>query len=712
MVEGTLTKVKDIRELSAYSNHVKQFTKTYHDACNHARHSFTMKTMNQEGEVISAFLKKLEDIQTTIFDKYPELLEQIGTTYQNYEKELTSLGFQDIVWSNYVNSAMLSYRITTTNQYDSPGRLCQMFQVYEASDELNKLFDQVRKEGVAIGTNLTQGIVESAQDNFNKAGNKRTTKAQQVDAATQKFIKELDDRLTELANMQALINSARNMTTLPLDEIKEAIHNGTLSADEMYYFDNMADNDNLKVIQSLIEGKTEDLATVNPDKVTAETYRIMAREMSQWAYQMKYGENKEAKSAAVKKYNDFFQACTNESSEKIQKLANGIMIGATQNGALLELQMGLLYDKCGGNVPIETVDEMKRQLNSVNDLAGYMMAMQVFKVGTEKESVEHGTYGPTLYTKLQNFMCIDGDEIHYKSDVFDIIVTYNKEKSGEWVPTYIEGQHQTIKSETLTQDFANDYNNQELKELSKKILDLNKQKAEAYQDFMSNISTALVNGTLEAIAPEAYPLISLAMDIFSSSGEWDTGGKVAKAGYDELSKRYSSLNDSGKKSLVDGLTSIATAYQNYLNKINKIDLEKDETSKRMLNNILNQGGWGLKNTHTHHTEYTDNSFYMNFETYLRLRELDKFGLISYIEMCHKNQSDNSEVQEIKEVIVKNTSDLEVRNYLLGNSNKSLTDFTADQLEELWSTIEEVQKKCNKNLNTYFTKRYEGYNNRE
>ena len=91
--------VDQLQELGEYGKKVKDNSKQFKAAVVNANYQFALKYKGSEGDVIKAFVEKLNTIQNQVFDIYPGYLDYFGAVMENYDTGLSGLGFATKAWS-------------------------------------------------------------------------------------------------------------------------------------------------------------------------------------------------------------------------------------------------------------------------------------------------------------------------------------------------------------------------------------------------------------------------------------------------------------------------------------------------------------------------------------------------------------------------------------------------------------------------------------
>lgn len=172
-------------------------------------------------------------------------------------------------------------------------------------------------------------------------------------------------------------------------------------------------------------------------------------------------------------------------------------------------------------------------------------------------------------------------------------------------------------------------------------------------------------------------------------------------------------------------TSFLADYLTATEKISRITSSIDFETRDQINKYLNMGGNILKKDSGDAIAFNQ---YYDFNAALRLRELDNEGIAPFVESAMAGENGMSVKSDfnidgwtstnfIESIASEAELSAEVTNYVLGNSDKSLTEFTSDQLSELEKFLRDLNVNMPSNdgsagvevLDSYLDNKYEyGY----
>ena len=239
-----------------------------------------------------------------------------------------------------------------------------------------------------------------------------------------------------------------------------------------------------------------------------------------------------------------------------------------------------------------------------------------------------------------------------------------------------------------------------------RIGELEKSRKDATKNLGITIAKGVGYSLLGVFIPEAVPIVSMIDSLATSDAA-------------KFTKQFSSMIDKNITlkgieleggytktfSYTFGVTLPIETIQSYLKYVDQLkgyDLEKEKTRIGMVDDFLNRGNTYLFQKDGKSSVAISRMRSHNFYTALRLKEMDNEGLVPYIE--HAKSSSHYKVKgtvkESKEIIQKaiekvndetqNSVTSEMSKYLLGEeTDLSLVNMTADQLETYKSVLEEL-----------------------
>ncbi|WP_142743707.1 hypothetical protein, partial [Streptococcus criceti] len=159
----TFPKVEDIGGLGDYAQQIYRFTDSYTSAANKTYRTYTttFEENDQQGQVIAAFMDKLNTMQAQLFDQFPVALDAYAQTVATYEEALTGLGFHSRMWSKQSGAEDLK------KVYSEGGS--QINALNDKVDELKKIFEEAASVADLEAPDLS-AIKETAVSDFSSAG--------------------------------------------------------------------------------------------------------------------------------------------------------------------------------------------------------------------------------------------------------------------------------------------------------------------------------------------------------------------------------------------------------------------------------------------------------------------------------------------------------------------------------------------------------------
>ncbi|MFC3931717.1 hypothetical protein ACVR0S_07800 [Streptococcus dentapri] len=677
----TFPKVEDIGGLGDYAQQIYQFTDSYSTAANKTYRTYTttFEENDQQGQVITAFMNKLNTMQSQLFDQFPVALDTYAQTVGDYEGALTGLGFQSRMWSKLSGAESLK------QIYSAGGS--QIEALNETITSLKSTFDTAAAVAEVEAPDLN-AIKETATTDFSTAGTKRTTMASNVETAWTSFTSNLTSQAAVIQGFEQVINNARYMGEWSPKEVYAAIKRGDFTADEMYYIDAISskeDGQALKAIMGEDPGKVTD---INPDKVSKGLYDVAADEMTDW---MEEGAKLGGENRYSKKYDKLFEALNKNDTDQNNKWFLNLLEAGDRRATLLMAEMTRIYDADPSQLNSEQMQALQTRLEAYNNYLGVFNSAAYLEVGSyTKEGKKTGP--EQIYTSyhhdvaLSNFS-FDNNGRGISFDYANKSYSVQKADKKTGLPKGSEIGARIYENGDWTGDDPKRFHSGEVydqvgaqvKSDSKEYAELQKARKKALDNYTKEVSKAIASGALTSLNPAA----GLTFNVLSNMADGNLGAASSSAVGDPTAA----------KSLADSFD----ATVEYMNKVNEINMAEkasgsDPASGR--NGYLDKGTWYLddvtgKNSST--MAYSTDHYY-DFNATLRLREMDTKGAVGYVESRGIDTKGQSTSEYIKETIyeaekMKNRGkdpnlDSTVVAYLAGDPSVQLSDLDATQISNM------------------------------
>ena len=721
----TEVKINNISELESYGKNIKDFSDKYEVETNALYRNFTDKAgSDSKGEAIKAYFKKLNSIQSQVFSELPSAIKKYGEVVTTYVSEIRATEFVDKCYSSD----------TGANDLSSLLKGAQTNDIFNLSKDLDEAFKQAA-DAMGNSPYNTEGVLNTATTDLENAATKRIEKDQAVQDAYNKFTKNLDDETAAIKSFQDILNNAIYFSDIPSSAIFQAIANGYLTAEQMYYLDVPKTKEDAQALKAIISDKPGDVLKVDPNKISEEMYAVIANEQNDWTLT----ENNEM-------WQHFVNALGDYSVERNDIFTNGILKAEDALAQIKMLQMFNLLETKPDDLPEnasleqkEEYDELMKQyqlfydmhqseLNAINSNLGLMYSLQLLEIG---DILKPGKMRPDIQAMEDNYYKTLA-EVEIKNGQFEI-----KIDRGEYITTFRGTSVQDLdkarnfkvpdslykwesKKYTSTTEYS-DFGMQ-ASEYSNRMKKLQDERSQASVDFAQNMFKSIAKSGI-SLLPNGSAALSLISTLESASDEWDfdkiqstttttindfksfykknTGQDIPPSKLETYWGHWSKFSS--------GLSGVAEQYEKYASDIAKIDKETSEARNELMEKILDYGGWDLSENGNYTIATGRGSHYYDFNAALRAKELNESGLKGYI-----NKATNLTENDLDAAINKTFTEEKdkqtysaVISYVRGEkSDLKLEDMTADQLEKFTTIVKNLGRDGMSGLGDYFDTEYQ------
>ena len=718
-------KINNISELESYGNNIKDFSDKYEVETNALYRNFTDKAgSDSKGEAINAYFEKLNNIQSQVFSELPSAIKKYGEVVTTYVSEIRDTEFVDQCYSSDTGANDLSSLLKGSQTND----------IFNLSKDLDGVFQQAA-DAMGNSPYNTEGVLNTATTDLENAATKRIEKDQAVQDAYNKFTKNLDDETAAIKSFQDILNNAIYFSDIPSSAIFQAIANGYLTAEQMYYLDVPKTKEDAQALKAIISDKPGDVLKVDPNKISEEMYAVIANEQNDWTLT----ENNEM-------WQHFVNALGDYSVERNDIFTNGILKAEDALAQIKMLQMFNLLETKPDDLPEnasleqkEEYDELMKQyqlfydmhqseLNAINSNLGLMYSLQLLEIG---DILKPGKMRPDIQAMEDNYYKTLA-EVEIKNGQFEI-----KIDRGEYITTFRGTSVQDLdkarnfkvpdslykwesKKYTSTTEYS-DFGMQ-ASEYSNRMKKLQDERSQASVDFAQNMFKSIAKSGI-SLLPNGSAALSLISTLESASDEWDfdkiqstttttindfksfykknTGQDIPPSKLETYWRHWSKFSS--------GLSGVAEQYEKYASDIAKIDKETSEARNELMEKILDYGGWDLSENGNYTIATGRGSHYYDFNAALRAKELNESGLKGYI-----NKATNLTENDLDAAINKTFTEEKdkqtysaVISYVRGEkSDLKLEDMTADQLEKFTTIVKNLGRDGMSGLGDYFDTEYQ------
>ena len=718
-------KINNISELESYGNNIKDFSDKYEVETNALYRNFTDKAgSDSKGEAINAYFEKLNNIQSQVFSELPSAIKKYGEVVTTYVSEIRDTEFVDQCYSSD----------TGANDLSSLLKGAQTNDIFNLSKDLDGVFQQAA-DAMGNSPYNTEGVLNTATTDLENAATKRIEKDKAVQDAYNKFTKNLDDETAAIKSFQDILNNAIYFSDIPSSAIFQAIANGYLTAEQMYYLDVPKTKEDAQALKAIISDKPGDVLKVDPNKISEEMYAVIANEQNDWTLT----ENNEM-------WQHFVNALGDYSVERNDIFTNGILKAEDALAQIKMLQMFNLLETKPDDLPEnasleqkEEYDELMKQyqlfydmhqseLNAINSNLGLMYSLQLLEIG---DILKPGKMRPDIQAMEDNYYKTLA-EVEIKNGQFEI-----KIDRGEYITTFRGTSVQDLdkarnfkvpdslykwesKKYTSTTEYS-DFGMQ-ASEYSNRMKKLQDERSQASVDFAQNMFKSIAKSGI-SLLPNGSAALSLISTLESASDEWDfdkiqstttttindfksfykknTGQDIPPSKLETYWGHWSKFSS--------GLSGVAEQYEKYASDIAKIDKETSEARNELMEKILDYGGWDLSENGNYTIATGRGSHYYDFNAALRAKELNESGLKGYI-----NKATNLTENDLDAAINKTFTEekdkqaySDVIAYARGEKpDLKLEDMSPEQLEKFTTIVKNIGRDGMSGLGDYFDKEYQ------
>lgn len=642
--------VNRVSGLSDYGTAIKNFSDQYSSAMAQTARTFSDKVEGAQAEAITAFLGRLNTIQTTVFDRFPEVLSEYATVVSTYESELSGAGFQDEAWTDDDGVELVASELT--------GK-----QVRELNDVKKDLQKAMNQASDAMGMSYFD-LSPKASDiagRLSDAANQRRQKNTSLQTAHTSFMNGLDNSLDALTNLEGPLANAVYTIQIPASTVMTAIKHGNLTQDEMYYFDYVINEDNRKAFQSVIGtgAEVELIKEVNPEKVSDEMYYFMSGQMEEWI-----------RLNSVRTINAFYSALGELPSEQNEILFKKLVTESSKRAGAYQIQMAEEFGKNGGRMDTVKMKDLIAKQNVMNQVIGINKGLYIIGFGEQVLEVRPGVMSEDMHLP--------------RTITFEQIGN-----AGDWEFTVREswGAKDTYRSEFRLDNTA--VNSEEFKI---RFAEINEAERTATKELWMNIAKLTVEAGVVMVAPEVIPVLMTINALTSEQISERHGELVALSGLDETRFGYTT----------NTMVKIAESLLSYHEKMEQLSDDEKKTLLQMKSNIVDKGAWLFQGIgDTVQEPILDDTHYYDFKVTARILELDSQGFTGYIKAMRENGYDISR-QSIEVKLQNNKYEdandnwvsypPEIIAYVLGeNDELKFNEMSPEQLVALDSAMDEMSR---------------------
>lgn len=248
-----------------YGKTISQFISDFEVADADTRRQFSYKTDDAEGKAIQAFLERLNTIQTTVFDTYPQTLQKASEAYLTYSSALLGIGFNQRAWTSDTGVSTVAAKLRGQ-------------QVTTIHDVAKPLQESLNRATALLGTGKEDvtTVAEKAAETMRESASRRQAIDGEMQDAYSKFTEGLSTAESELKGLQAQLDNAHLSLSIPVAAVVNGIDKKLLTGETINAtLDMIKNKDEAKLMTAVFADKPEDVAGVDPDKVSDEVMTVV-----------------------------------------------------------------------------------------------------------------------------------------------------------------------------------------------------------------------------------------------------------------------------------------------------------------------------------------------------------------------------------------------------------------------------------------------------
>ena len=656
-----IIKVHDLPGIEDYGKSISEFSKSYSAAVSDTERTFSLKKQNSELDALEAFYNKLNLLQEKVFHKVPEALEKYSTTNTVFSSTVKNAGFEVKAWTSESGKGTVTQTLTGD----------QTTAVSDVKSKLQPALDTATQLLKIDSINLSP-IQSKAEEELSTESTNRTNTHNAVDGAHRTFVQGLDETTETINRLQRDVNNAKSILRMPADFVMNSISHKVLTKDKMYYLDSMSSDVDASVIKDVLSESPGDIMKQRPEEISESAYNVLSAEVTDWIIRGKK-EDKLAK----KKLNHFVGV---EPTTKVDQFTTSMLQAGDREAWTLIANMKQNHAK---NPNDPKIGRDQERLTNVNEFIGLMKSINLLDIGygTEisnlaNENRKISTFKSTTTTKRMKNIDITNSGVTFS--VSTNIKAFERKNILDTVavdqPIKDETTTETYRSGTMAGIGANLVYNKE------KATELQKAREDALEAFQKDVTVSVSKGIVNTIIPGSVTVLEL-LESFSGDDESKSEGFASFSDYIPNKKGSNAMST---------ISNVAKAQFAFNSKVDELQQQKLEQTQKSIGEYLKKGTWYLEGGKK---TYTDSSIYYDFNATLRAEEMDDRGMIGYVEtkVPEASQSGLTPEQWIERQIKNNQVkvDKETKNYLMGKSNKKITDMDQNQIDKLTSALNSI-----------------------
>lgn len=663
--------VNELQEIGENGRKIKEMSNSFRDAVSEANQKFEVKYKGNEGNVIEAFINKLNTIQSQVFEIYPGYLESFGSVLDNYDTLLSGLGFVDVAWSDDEGAQNVQNKLVGD----------QKEKIESIQKNLDSYF-ATAAEILGSGKISAETTYQQAASSLDEAGKNRLHINGNMQDFYRMFVEGLQNSQVELEAILAVLNHARYIGLLEPSAVVNAIADKRLTnPDDLKMLDAIQDSGDAAMVTAILSDKPfQELGKVDATNVS-ET-------MMPYAY-AKFAEVKDIGSAEnLKNLQSFIDELKKQHPDKVKIYMEKLSAASAQQGYLLVTEGVSLFPAFPGERTPEALAAYIAALRENNDeyasisedlkknayLSGLFESLYVLDIGTKKPLGE-----AKMEIGLTNLK-LGGQGFKY-----DVQTQVTEIRTGRVIEekSSIVSVAQYMDAESIDFD-----------KISKDISKLEASKKEAVTDFVTELGKAgvsfLPGGTV----------INVAIDVFRNVAK-NSDSKHVSSYIDSLSDLEEYVPEKDGKNYRTKAAATANIFKASFELYEQLEDIREEIKGKegeQFNKLFNIGGYSVKKGDDKEIVKAEYVPAFDLDSFLAMKDIRENGLSGYIYrqalvdgLCPDQALEQLNVFEQG---VSKSDDLSrtAKDYALGRTNSPITGaFGPKHVEakKLWDTYNEL-----------------------
>ena len=260
-------KVHDLPGIAQYSQSIKKFSQNLSTATDDTARTFNTQIEGSEGQAINAFLQSLNDLQSQVFNKIPEVLTKYATVVSDFESSVSGVGFTKEAWTSESGNTSVRNKLTG-DQKDT---------LQSVAKALQSALDAATKALKESSIDLS-GITNTTANGLDDASTARLNTHTPFQSAHDTFSTNLQQIIESITTLNRSVNQAQ----ITLNLSPKAVFNMVAQGLHMNPLDAVRNTDEAKALDSVYGDNQALISQVNRNNVRDTVVFLMVDGMATW----------------------------------------------------------------------------------------------------------------------------------------------------------------------------------------------------------------------------------------------------------------------------------------------------------------------------------------------------------------------------------------------------------------------------------------------